>query len=151
MKRLWVTFNTGSALLSLAAAAETRVLLRTLAEADLASSLHDYTVTRSLFSLYLGGTAGDTVVAAGLIILNENIALGAVTPSTETHADWFWFEQFAVGQDTVAQGQSNVIERDISGRRRADGLEKGLFLHMNNRGAVALTFFLQGRKLLLPH
>ncbi len=152
MKRQWLHFNSGADPIALGTGSQVRVLIRSLAEIDLARSLDNWTVTRVIFNLYLVATGGvvRATVQTGLIVLNENIGLSTIGPIANPHNDWFYHEGFVIDADL--QMRAGNIERDVAGRRRASGLERGLFYYIENRSATStVNFSISGRALILEH
>ncbi len=144
MTRRWMSWNSGAEQLTLAAAATARVLIPTLLEAELGREIAKYTVVRTLMSLTLRASTGQSAIAVGIMMHNKNISLGQIDPTDDPHGDWLYLEQWSV--DTT----KNIFFRDVAGKRMSRGQEQEQFLYIRNRDAVSdIFFFASGRTLVL--
>jgi len=143
-------FTEGATVLGMAAGAVSRLLLPSLREAEVGREYEGYTITRFLLSLFLNQTSGTgtttSVVALGLITQQEDVAITAVDPAADPHADWMWWETFVVGSSI---NQPNArITRDIRSQRRARGGDSIVHLYAFNRGGETIDIHRSGRMLV---
>jgi len=124
-------FSEGAARISLAANTVTRLILPSIREVEVGREYEGYTITRTIVNLHASASTGVIVIANGMLLQNESVAIGNVNPDAEPHVDWHWWEEFAVGANEGVLDQG--IHRDISSQRRARGGETFLGWYIVNR------------------
>jgi len=145
MRRLWLPFRSG--VTAVASGAQATVNLTTLIDAAQGRTLKQFTVTRVVFGF--SGSVDSGALANFLIamrFLNENVAVGTVTPLDAT-AEWFYWEE--VVTEVAAMTNQNRIFRDIRSQRKAQGSDQDLLFFVTNNASVAGDFQVSGRVLAL--
>ncbi len=144
---LWLPFSEGAVVTTLAAGNTTRLDIGSIREAEVGREYEGYTVTRSLLTIKVANTSGGTNVwAAGLIVLQENVALATVTPAATPSADWLWHEEFVAAN--LFNDATSLVHRDLASQRKARGGDSILWLYITNRGASAVSIHRAGRVLI---
>ena len=148
MKPLWMPFRSGAN--ALAAGADARITMETLAEGSLGRRLRQYTVTRMLINMTFElDSADDNMISVGMRFENENVALGVVDPLNDTTAEWMYWEEVKPSSSGAQTTQATRIVRDIRSQRRSHGTDQDLLLYITNGTGVSCQFNVAGRILVL--
>jgi len=130
----WMEFSEGAVLLTLAFGGISRLLIPSLREGEVGREYEGYTVTRTIFNLFLHSTGAEVVCTAGIIILPESVGASSVDPTAEPAADWLWREEFVA---PASADEPLEIHRDVGSQRKARGGETEQFFYVVNRSGVA--------------
>ena len=87
-------------------------------------------------------------MSVGIRFLNENVAVGVVSPETDSTAEWIYWEE-VIASIGGTMHQRDVIHRDIRSQRKSQGLDQELYLQVKNPIGIAGTVFVSGRVLVL--
>ena len=126
-------FSEGSGFTALGPSGVNRLSIPSVREVEVGREYEGYTITRCVFNLNLqSATTTPLVVSCGLITIQEDVAVGTITPSGDPSADWFWFEEFlAPGSDE----DPVTHHRDIRSQRKARGGDSDTYFYIVNRNA----------------
>jgi len=145
-KTYWMSFSEGSTVLSMAPGAVARLIIPSLREAEVGREFEGYTITRSILNLWCVSTGSEAIITHGLMVHQEDVSAGQITPDLDPHADWLWQEDTVVPQST---DDSIRIHRDIRSQRKARGGDSNYFWYIVNRsGVVTVEVHRSGRCLI---
>ena len=143
----WMRFSEGATVLAAAAGSVSRLLIPSIREGEEGQERTGYTVTRLLVTLFLrGATVNDLVASVGIIVQPEDVAVTAVDPVDDPHADWLWREEFVAGSSTAGPG--NMIMRDLRSQRKVRTTDHEIFFYVFNRSASVLQVHRSGAVLV---
>jgi len=145
-RRQWLPFTLGDEPVNLAAGADTRLFIASLADSEGAADFRTFTVQRILLSLMIRATNVFSTMAVGIRFDNEDVPLGTTDPENDMVSDWLYLEQFC----TIATEQPWYATRDIRSQRKSRSLNEQLFFYATNKDAVdSVQLHMSGRVLVL--
>jgi len=150
MRRVWLPFSSGSALIDAGGPGTIRTDIPFILESEMGRQYESYTLTRLLFRWngYLSvGT--EAVVTLGVIIQPAELLIGSSNPADDPERDWLYHGEFTIRSASDQLRPSEAIVRDIRSQRKSLGMATKMYFYERIRSAVTMRSHVSGRALIL--